>query len=1607
MYTQCFNCLSEIFFPEGKDQVRCPACTRINDRPRSRGETMSRMKRANELCADGEFRAAEALYHRVLEENLDEHEARWGLLLCKYGVIYERDNGGRRYPTCRVDRTSAFCSEPEFRRACELASPEVRAQYEADGRYIDAVQSEIRRLEEEEPPYDVFICYKETASDGNRTVDSVRAYELYAELTRMGYHVFYAPESLANRLGADYEAAIYHAIYTAQVMLVVGACPEHFESTWVRSEWRRFLEQIDSGARKRLVALYQGMRAEQLPADFINRRLQGVDMDRLGALQDVESFLRKFIRRPEQAQSGPKRSEGPVDALKRRAESGDADAQMALGRRFELGDGVEKDAAQAGYWYVQALVQGRIEAMAAISRLGGMPAAQQSAAGQTVEPQRSVAQAAEPQQTAAGQTVEPKRSVAQAAESQQSAVRTSELRQSAVRIVEPQQTAARTAEPQQSAARTDEPQQSVAQAAEPQRSVTQTAEPQTAAQTSEPQQAVEPQQPTSAAETSASAQAESDSVAEVLARGRRLLEGAGDGESPEQTVAALGACRSADEDRRPEAREIELNAANPEIRAMYLRARALWNTGTEAEVRAAVGEIGTLAQRGDRDGQYWLACCCRIGMGVEKDEARAATLYRLSADQGCADAQYALGECHESGQGVEKDDGLAMQWYGRAAERYRAAADAGDTQARTSLARCHDLGRGVEKDEAEATALYRLSAIQGDAEAQYQLGMRLRDVSGKKEEAAEWFRRAADQNHPGAETQMALALLISGPNYDRAEKYRWERRAFEHGGDGAATILALAHKYGVGVEENPAEAFRLYMMDAKRGRASACLEVGECYEKGFGTQADFAEAARWYRRAADGGDGRAMINLGRMYETGKGVKKDPAQALKLYEQAAQKEEQAAAMELGRCHEQGVGTVKDLRKALEWYRRVKGREEKIEELEARLKQGAAPEPSARAAYLRARCLRNTGTAAEVCAAAEPLQALADRGVAEGMYWLGRCRMEGVGMERDERAAVMLYLNAAELGNADAQYALGEYHRGSAGDNVSGVYFAKALSAYGALADQGDPEGWYGQAQCWKNGVNRDAGRAVMLYRQAAEKGHAAAAYQLGECYAHGLGVNEDAEQAAQWYETAAALGQPDAERLMGEMYETGANGLEQSDSRSFYWRRRAVEHGDEAAVTALAGMYWQGRGTEPNVNEACRLTLLAAKRGDAKAQFAVGVCCEQGVGMAIWEPAQAEKWYALAAEQRYAPAELALAEWCKVRANGEKDGERKSELLRGSEEMYRRIAERDAKELYEVAMNCVQNNGMPGGGMQQAGKWFELAAERRYAPAELELGVLCAARAEVEADSDRKSALLRRAAAMYRRAAEKGLTEACYRLGRCCENGLGTAKDEDEALKWYEKSGAMGIAAKQALENRRRAAAQVVDRRGHRTETGTMARPITGSAAGAVQAEQAQVVDRRGHRTETGTNSGSKYAFPFSTIDMSDLEQEDPLDQIPDEDARAELWMGKAMEFGPDGDPEEAEKCYRHVASLGYAEAQYCLGGLLERRERPNGNLREAAEWYRKAADQEHQQAMYALAMLLYEGVGGVAKDRSGALRLLKKAASMGNKGAKSFLNKHLKFGRLW
>ena len=76
---------------------------------------------------------------------------------------------------------------------------------------------------------------------------------------------------------------------------------------------------------------------------------------------------------------------------------------------------------------------------------------------------------------------------------------------------------------------------------------------------------------------------------------------------------------------------------------------------------------------------------------------------------------------------------------------------------------------------------------------------------------------------------------------------------------------------GLGVERDPAEAFKPFRKAADAGSVAAANNLGWSYEHGEGVAVDLAQAVRWYRVAADKGLAEAEYNLAVLYKTGRGV----------------------------------------------------------------------------------------------------------------------------------------------------------------------------------------------------------------------------------------------------------------------------------------------------------------------------------------------------------------------------------------------------------------------------------------------------------------------------------------------------------------------------------------------------------------------------------------------------------------------------------------------------------------------------------------------------------------------------------------------------------------
>lgn len=134
-----------------------------------------------------------------------------------------------------------------------------------------------------------------------------------------------------------------------------------------------------------------------------------------------------------------------------------------------------------------------------------------------------------------------------------------------------------------------------------------------------------------------------------------------------------------------------------------------------------------------------------------------------------------------------------------------------------------DTARGAYEREDYDTAfkLYSPAAENADAEAQYRLGLMYKFGWGTDRDlkaAANWLRRAANQQHPEAQAELGVLYKLGrGVNEDAAEAALWFRRAADAGVGIAQLNLARAYKDGSGVPKDLAEAYAWFTLAAGNG----------------------------------------------------------------------------------------------------------------------------------------------------------------------------------------------------------------------------------------------------------------------------------------------------------------------------------------------------------------------------------------------------------------------------------------------------------------------------------------------------------------------------------------------------------------------------------------------------------------------------------------------------------------------------------------------------------------------------------------------------------------------------------------------------------------------
>ena len=621
----------------------------------------------------------------------------------------------------------------------------------------------------------------------------------------------------------------------------------------------------------------------------------------------------------------------------------------------------------------------------------------------------------------------------------------------------------------------------------------------------------------------------------------------------------------------------------------------------------AFSALNDLSEKGDPCAQSHVAYMYAHGLGAPQWYSQAVHWWRKAATQGRADAQFSLAESYVFGIGVSQSYRDAVKWYLRAAKQDHVAA-------LYRLGASYRDGKGVDGDAIEAERLFLKAANKGYAFAQNDLGaMYGRD--GRYDDAAHWYRRAADQGNPTAQFNLAYCYL--------------EGRGVLQDADKATALFNKAARQGLGAAQN---------------------DLGRLYETGELGFKDIHKAMELFRKPADAGEAISQFNLGRLYAQGVSGSENDLYAAELFRSAAAQGHQKAQEELWNIFDRGAIEPIDDAEAAEWHRRNA------------LQGDVAAQLSLAIDYTHGRGLQR-----DQVEAIKWYTESAKQGNARAQYHLAKIYSDGNWVDKDDSEAVGWFSASASQGDIDAQYELG--FRYANGIGVAEDDF-RAVHWYTRSAQQGNADAQYelGNHFARGEGVAQNQTEAQSFYLRAADGGNGLAMKQLGIRYFEGAYVPRDYVAAASFFERyvdeSARSGQSGGEFptigvRLGHMYLNG-QGVSRNSRKAFDLFRQAASYNDSDGQFQLGMMYLESRvgkdllrstDKHPSTRQWCSNLiraqwwqvasqciarswfLRAANQGHTEAQIELAGMLENGEG-GIGSLVQAHKWYNLAGDSEH-------------------------------------------------------------------------------------------------------------------------------------------------------------------------------------------------------------------------------------------------------------------------------------------------------------------------------------------------------------------------------------
>ena len=168
--------------------------------------------------------------------------------------------------------------------------------------------------------------------------------------------------------------------------------------------------------------------------------------------------------------------------------------------------------------------------------------------------------------------------------------------------------------------------------------------------------------------------------------------------------------------------------------------------------------------------------------------------------------------------------------------------------------RASDIEQGYQAYQAgdyqQAFTLWQPLAEQGDAEAQFYLGLLYRNGEGVEKDdrtALMWFTESAKQGYLNAQYNTGIMYMEGrGVAVSKIDAFKWWELAAQRGHAPSQYNLGVLYAYGIATGKDVAKAIDLWQRAAAQGNAEARAVLHRVYSEGmFGEPLDKAKSEQW------------------------------------------------------------------------------------------------------------------------------------------------------------------------------------------------------------------------------------------------------------------------------------------------------------------------------------------------------------------------------------------------------------------------------------------------------------------------------------------------------------------------------------------------------------------------------------------------------------------------------------------------------------------------------------------------------------------------------------------------------------------------------------------